>query len=462
MNNAEKSRREFLSGSGKVAAACALFGATGSMAYAAKPASTTCETGNRMSAIKESHYYLDNVLLEAGFRRDGQNVVGTETELKTLEIKDGVIAALLANKQHPDATLAHYDASGKLLLPAMRDMHIHLDKTFYGGPWRVHNRPAGTTILDMIALEQKLLPELQPVTQERAEKLIDLIQSKGSTIARSHCNVEPVSGLKNLENLQAVLERRKAGFSCEIVAFPQHGLLHSDSVQLMRDAMQAGAHYVGGLDPTNVDGAMEKSLDTMFQIAIDYKKGVDIHLHETSPAGIAAVKYMVETVEKTPELKGKLTISHAFALAVMNEQEVDAIATRMAAQQITIASTVPIGTMHMPLKQLQEKGVFVMTGTDSVIDHWSPYGQGDMLEKANLYAQLYMRVSEVNLSRSLAIATGNVLPLNDKGERVWPKAQDEASFVLVDASCSAEAVARISPRTATFHKGNLVWGELSV
>ncbi len=41
---------------------------------------------------------------------------------------------------------------------------------------------------------------------------------------------------------------------------------------------------------------------------------------------------------------------------------------------------------------------------------------------------------------------------------MWPKAQDDASFVLVDASCSAEAVARISPRTATFHKGQLVWG----
>lgn len=142
----------------------------------------------------------------------------------------------------------------------------------------------------------------------------------------------------------------------------------------MRDAMQAGAHYVGGLDPTNVDGAMEKSLDLMFQIALDYDKGVDIHLHETSPAGVAAVNYMVETVEKTPELKGKLTISHAFALATLNEQEVDAIATRMAAQQVTIASTVPIGTLHMPLKQLRDKGVFVMTGTDSVIDHWSPYG----------------------------------------------------------------------------------------
>jgi len=336
-----KSRREFISQSGKMVTACALFGATGSVAYAADSAKPLCETGKPMT-ITAKHYYLDNVLLEAGFNFDGSVATSTRTELKTLEIKDGKIVALRDNKSHAVASLPHYDAGGKLMLPAMRDMHIHLDKTFYGGPWRSLNRPAGTTIQDMIRLEQKLLPELQPYTQARAEKLIDLIQSKGSTIARSHCNIEPTSGLKNLENLQAVLSRRKPGFDCEIVAFPQHGLLLSNSEKLMREAMQAGAHYVGGLDPTNVDGAMEKSLDTMFQIALDYDKGVDIHLHETSPAGVAAVNYMVETVEKTPALKGKLTISHAFALATLNEQQVDEIATRMAAQQVTIASTVPI------------------------------------------------------------------------------------------------------------------------
>lgn len=313
----------------------------------------------------------------------------------------------------------------------------------------------------MIALEHQLLPELAPHTRERANKLIDLVQSKGSSVARSHCNIEPVSGLKNLENLMAVLEQRRSGFSCEIVAFPQHGLLLSKSEPLMREAMQAGAHYVGGLDPTSVDGNMEKSLDTMFQIAVDYNKGVDIHLHETTPAGVAAIRYMIDRVEQTPQLKGKLTISHAFALATLTPQQVEETAQRMAAQQISIASTVPIGTLHMPLKQLQDNGVMVMTGTDSVIDHWSPYGLGDMLEKANLYAQLYVRPGELPLSRALAIATGNRLPLNDRGERVWPMEQDEASFVLVDASCSAEAVARISPRTATFHRGNLVWGTLN-
>ena len=201
-----KSRREFISQSGKMVTACALFGATGSVAYAADSVKATCETGKPMN-ITAKHYYLDNVLLEAGFNFEGSVATSTRTELKTLELKDGKIVALRDNGSHADAALPHYDAGKKLMLPAMRDMHIHLDKTFYGGPWRSLNRPAGTTIQDMIRLEQKLLPELQPYTQERAEKLIDLLQSKGSTIARSHCNIEPVSGLKNLENLQAVLAR---------------------------------------------------------------------------------------------------------------------------------------------------------------------------------------------------------------------------------------------------------------
>ncbi|SQI39439.1 N-isopropylammelide isopropyl amidohydrolase [Providencia alcalifaciens] len=215
---------------------------------------------------------------------------------------------------------------------------------------------------------------------------------------------------------------------------------------------------MGGLDPTNVDGAMEKSLDAMFQIALDYNKGIDIHLHETSPAGLAAINYMIKTVDENRSLRGKVTISHAFALAMLNPEDADAMAKRLAEQQITIASTVPIGTLHMPLKTLNKNGVFVMTGTDSVIDHWSPFGLGDMLEKANLYAQLYTRPDELALSRSLAIATGNVLPLDEKGQQVWPAKGDDASFVLVDASCSAEAVARISPRQAAFHKGYLASG----
>ncbi len=57
-------------------------------------------------------------------------MVRTRTERQTLEIADGKIIALHNNQSHPDASLPRYDAGGKLMLPAMRDMHIHLDKTF--------------------------------------------------------------------------------------------------------------------------------------------------------------------------------------------------------------------------------------------------------------------------------------------------------------------------------------------
>ena len=100
-----------------------------------------------------------------------------------------------------------------------------------------------------------------------------------------------------------------------------------------------------------------------------------------------------------------------------------------------------------------------MTGTDSVIDHWSPFGNGDMLEKANLYAQLYRGSDEFRLSRAMAIATGGVLPLDDAAIGL-AKAGDDAAFTLVGASCSAEAVARIPERSATFHRGRMVYGSV--
>ncbi|RDJ16839.1 deaminase [Rhizobium grahamii] len=456
-----QSRRAFLSRTGQLTTVAAVTGLTGGMSREAAAETTNCAESATVTTVKDSHYLLGNVRLEEGFERDGDVIVATRAALYTLEVKDGKVAALHPAGATLPAGLPTYQAGGQLALPTMRDMHIHLDKTFYGGAWQAPLPRQGKTIMDMIALEEKLLPKLLPTSVQRAEGLIALLQSKGSTIARSHCNIDPVSGLKSLEHLKLALEKHQDDFICEIVAFPQHGLLHSKVDSLMREAMQMGVEYVGGLDPTNVDGAMEKSLDAMFQIALDTGKGVDIHLHETSPAGVAAINYMIDTVEKNPALKEKVTISHAFALTTLGPEVLEETAARLAANGMTIASTVPIGGLMMPLPQLSKAGVFVMTGTDSVIDHWSPFGSGDMLEKANLYAQLYRGSDEYHLSRSLAISTGGVLPLDNDGNRAWPKPGDDAGFTLTTASCSAEAVARMPARSATFYKGRLVSGGIS-
>lgn len=403
-------------------------------------------------------FMLLNVRLENGFRYEEGEVVATESVVRHLQIENGLITKILDISEVYDKNLDGYDAKGMLLLPAFREMHIHLDKTFYGGPWKIA-RPTKSGIFGMIELEQKLLPELLPTAQERAEKLIQLILGYGSTYVRSHCNIDPVQGLQNFERLQLALENYSGKISHEIVAFPQHGLLYSDAESLIREAMKLGATHVGGLDPTVVDGDMEKSLQTMVQIAVDYNAGIDMHLHESGESGIKAIKRLADLTEEAG-LEGKVTISHAFALADLQGKEADLVANRLASLGISIASTVPIGSIKMPIPLLQKEKVNVMLGNDSILDHWSPFGTGDTLQKANLAAQLYGWRQEYTLSRALSLATGGITPLDENGKQIWPMVGDELTAVLVPASCSAETVARLPERKAVFHKGTLSSGAL--
>lgn len=445
-------RRDFLSAGIKLTAAGTLLGAGLSSRTAAAAA---CSPEN-LTHIGVSHYLLRNVRLEEAFVRHHGVITATRTGLYDIEINGATIAGIHAAGF--SSTLPAWDAAGHILLPATRDMHIHLDKTFYGDGWRAPL--PRKSVIDMIHQEEQILPEIVPTSEMRAEKLIGLLQSKGSTEARSHCNIDPISKLDGLAHLQQAIANHRQDFNAKIVAFPQHGLLRSRVEGMMREAMKMGANFVGGLDPTNVDGAMEKSLDTMFGIAFDFAAPVDIHLHETEPHGVAAIRYMLKTVRENPQLKGKVTLSHAFALGTLSGKELDAMIGELKEQQFSIATTVPIGRVIMPLPQLRAAGVPVWSGTDTIADHWQPFGSGSMLEKANVYAQLYRGPDEFSLSRALGIATNEVLPLNSQGEQQWPKLQDSATMMLVAASCSAEAVAHVAPVMATFHNGKQVFGQL--
>ncbi len=443
------SRRGFIQGVGG--------GALGAAALSCGPVQAAPTPDEK--ARPNGAYYLVNVRLESGFIREGEEIVNTATELASLRIENGKIAEILTGDTKPgNPQLPRFDAGGQLLLPTFRDMHIHLDKTYYGGPWRAV-RPMPGGVFDRIKEEQVLLPKLLATAEERTEKIIELMHKNGSTVVRSHCNIDPVQGLKNLEHLKNVLARHNKAndLTSEIVAFPQHGLLLSKVEGLMREAMKMGVDYVGGLDPTVIDGDMDKSIDTMVQIAVDANKGIDIHLHEGAPSGIKAIRRLMDVTEKA-KLQGKMTISHAFSLAALSPEEGKEMYTRMADLGISIATSMPIGKWVMPIDQLLACNVNVICGTDSVIDWWSSFGMCDMLEKAKLAAELYGWRNEFNLSRTLGLATGKVTPLNAKGERVWPKVGNEASFNLLPASCSAEAIARLTERTAVFHNGVLAYG----
>lgn len=406
---------------------------------------------DKTDVTKSGHFMLKNVRLETGFEYENDEIVGTKTELFTVEVEDGKIKNISKNQSNAKAI----DAKGLLMLPSFKDMHIHLDKTLYADRWRAVRRSGG--IKGMIELEQKVLPEMLKTSTFKAEKLIELLQSKGSAFARSHVNIEPTSGLQSLSNLQIALENKKNSFRAELVAFPQHGLFYTDSLPYMKEAAKMDIDFIGGLDPTNVDGAIEKTMDTTIQLALDHGKGIDIHLHESGKSGYDTIDYLIKKANENPQLKGKTFVSHAFALATLDKNKQEEIAEKLADAKVGIVSTIPFGGLVMPIPTLLKHGVTVMTGNDSIVDYWNTFGTGSVLQKANLAAQLYGQSSEFGLSRMLKLATAGAIPLDDKGNQQWPKTGDHANFMLIDASCSAEAVSRISEVKSLVYKGNLVY-----
>lgn len=403
-------------------------------------------------------YWLTNVRLETAYREmEGATI--TDTDLFHIQIENGTIQALVPVREQIEEELSGLpcvNAGGRLLLPAFREMHIHIDKTYFGGPWRAV-RPI-PSIFERMEEERRLLPAQFPYLKERARKLLNLVLERGSTHVRSHINIDPVMELRNLQASIEVLEEYKDKLTYEVVAFTQHGLLHSDVSHLVREATAQGAGWIGSVDPASVDGDIERSLHALMDIAVSTGAGIDMHLHDRGPEGWKTLQRLADLTEDSG-WQGKVAVSHAFAFADRTPETSELI-DRFAALDIAIMSTVPIGRTNMPLPEMRNRGVHVGLGTDSVTDHWSPFGNCDLLEKAGRLAELYGFSDERSLSQSLGFITGGVTPLSQEGVRQWPQVGAAADAVLVDASCTAEALARRAHRQAVLHQGNIVAGSL--
>ncbi|RAP78463.1 amidohydrolase family protein [Paenibacillus montanisoli] len=405
--------------------------------------------------MKPNAFWLTNVRLESGYRLEKGIVTETESESCQLLVEDGKIARIVSAAHAVETDLHKQDAKGLLALPPFREMHNHLDKTYLGGPWKPCTPVKN--LIERLDLEAKELPILVKTIKERAELLLTLFVQSGVTHVRTHVNIDPYIGLKNLESVRQALEHFEDKLTYEIVAFPQHGLLREQVAGLMRGAMREGATLVGGIDPAGVDGRIEASLDQMMDIAVESGADIDMHLHDPGHLGWYTMKKLSE-LTRDSGWQGRVAVSHAFALGEVPHEHASEMAHIFAELGISVMSTAPINRLIPPVPLLRERGVPIALGCDGFYDSWAPFGNGDVLEKARRLSERYRWVDELSLSQALGFITGGITPLNTEGQRVWPKVGDEASMVFAEASCSAEAVARIANRPAVMYKGKLVSG----
>lgn len=397
--------------------------------------------------------------LETGYLYEEAFVTATETKIFDILIENGKFIEIAPTIEASNVEVV--DARNQLLVPSLKEMHIHIDKTYFGGEWKAPT-PATEGIFTRLKEEVTLLPKQLDVAEERAHTMVQHYIQNGHTHIRTHVNVDPQIKTKHMEIVKCVLEQYKDQITYEIVAFPQHGVLRNgpEFLTVLEEALQLGATHIGGVDPASIDQNSGEVLKTTFQLAEKYDVAIDIHLHERNTLGEFSIQQILNEMEQRSFTK-EVTLSHAFAFADLPQQSLDKLIDQAAEKNIGVTTTVPIGAgpITIPVKYMYDRGIKVSFGHDSLIDHWSPFGSGDTIQKLNQFIQRFGYIDEWHIGQSLKYATGGLIPLDGDGEQQWPKIGDTANALLVDAVSSAHLIARQCPISTVISKGSIIHEE---
>ncbi|MBB3457245.1 cytosine deaminase [Rhizobium sp. BK313] len=374
--------------------------------------------------------------------------------LNDIAVHDGRITAIKpAGSGDGAANLV--DITGSLLVPGFVEGHIHLDTSFYGDKWIPH-KPCrnGFDVHERVAFQAENMAAAAPM-DERARNQLDLCISHGTLQMRSHVMVDGSVGLKSLETILMVREEYSDIIDIQLVAFPQSGILKSPGTsELMDEAIAMGADLVGGLDPLSFDRDIKGHLDVVFGIAEKHRVDVDIHLHDAGTLGAMTIE---EICVRTTALgmQGHVAVSHAYGLGDLAPEAAKKIAALIAKSGVSIMTNAPGNHNFPPVALLRAAGVNVFSGSDNIRDSWWPFGDGDMLRRAEIIAYRSGFYTDPDLSAAFeTVTSGGAKALRLQGYGIAVGAK--ADFVALAAEHVPEAVVAIPKPRRVFKEGRLV------
>lgn len=375
--------------------------------------------------------------------------------LSDVVLVDGRIAGI-----HPagtgaiDPSAETVSGRGRILLPSFADVHVHLDSTRIGLPFRPHTGVPG--VWGMMLNDRDNWRHAERSMEHRVATTLESAIARGTTQVRTYAQVDVDA---DLERLDAVLAAREANLDrceVEIIAFPQAGLLReAGSIEVLDRAMARGADVVGGIDPCALDRDPVRHLDAVFDIAERHGAPVDIHLHEPDQLAKFSAELIIERT-RALDMRGRVTISHGYGLGRLPEAELRALLAQFRDLGISMATVAP--QTPLPTRLLDEYGIALGLGQDGQRDYWSPYGNTDMLDRTwqLAFTNGFRRDDDIEHCVAIATVGGRAVmgraPMPALGaERPGVDVGDPADLVLVAGDTVTAAVMdRLSDRTVFF------------
>jgi cytosine/creatinine deaminase len=308
------------------------------------------------------------------------------------------------------------ECTGKLLLPAYIDSHVHLDKvlirdelhehdgTLAGAIGAIHERKRGYTAHDVC---------------DRARTVIEASVRSGTTRLRSHVDIDTIGGLTPLEGVLAAAAECSDIAEVRTIAFPQEGLLRDPGAfDLMEAALETGADMVGGMPHWEMNEAAQREhVQLCFDLAERFDRDIDMHVDETDDGSIRTLEMVAdETLRRG--YHGRVVAGHVCSLSAADDAYAERVIDKCARAGITIAAN-PVTNLVLQgrgdrglvrrgttrIAELRAAGVNVIFGQDCVKDGFYPFGRGDMLEVTLISAHAAHLTTRADLAFALQAVT---------------------------------------------------------
>lgn len=353
------------------------------------------------------------------------------------------------------------DCGGRLVSPGFVETHIHLDKTC-----TIDRCACETARFPHRAMERtseiKRTFTVEDVTS-RARRTLERCVSHGTTLMRTHVEVDPKVGLRGFEGVKALVRDYAWAIDIEICVMPQEGLLNNPGTdELMVAALRAGATVVGAAP--NYDSDRAGQIRRVFEMAREFDLDIDMHLDSGSSAEELDTLLVCDLTERHG-WGGRVAIGHVTKLSTLPPPDVDRVARRMAGCGVAL-TVLPATDLYLggrerdhrversvvDANRLARQGVLCSLSSNNILNAFTPVGDGQLIRQANLYANVVQQAMPDALRDTWGMFTTSSAKLMRRGD-YGIAVGNPADLVVVDAADPVAASREVAPALMGFKRG---------